>query len=770
MSAYRRRASREDEQSYTLTVERVVWVREDGGSAIVRCQDADGKTLGVLGPVSHLRPGDLAEVRGVFVNNPRWGEQIQASSATVSVPQTARGLAKWFRSIDGIGPTLADRIVEALGGGAVDLILADPGILAGIKGLTGDKPAAVAEAVRARHAEAVVVPQLLALAVPPGLVAPILKLLGDTALDVLRSDPYSLIPRVSRLGFKTADSIAAAAGLPQTAPQRIQAGLAYVLDDAAERGGHSYLPVEELLAGAARLLTLSTEAISGQLPLAEQSRLLVVEALLSGPIAYPPRLHAAERVVAERLARILATPADVDAVEVRSPPSLVDPLTGVTAELAPQQLDAVGRSLAAKVSVITGGPGTGKSASTWSIVDAARRAGMDVVLCSPTGRAAKRLAAATGHRASTIHRALEYTPGEEHPWRRNRLNPLDADLVVVDEVSMVDVVLASRLLEAIPDAARLVLVGDVDQLPSVGPGAFLRETIESGAVAVSELSTIYRQAKGSGITRAAHRVNHGLAPEWPTDKTAPSDLYLIRSHEPDAVCRVVLEVVAERLPKKLGVDPFRDVWVLSPQHKGACGVESLNRELREKLNPSGKRRPWGKEDLFRQGDRVMVRRNNYRLGVFNGDAGVVVGFDVNRKEILVEIDDATVRFGSADAFDLDLAYASTIHKAQGQEVPWVVVIMHKSHSYMLNRMLLYTGMTRAKVGLVVVGQEDAVRLAISRAEAGRRYSGLARRVREMLAGATDENVAGVEAMAVDRAIAARSRVLAERDSSPSSTA
>lgn len=697
----------------TVTIERVVFSNERGW-AILKGELDDGQEITVVGSLSHLHPGETVRFSGDWEDNRRFGRQFAARAAEVTRPATARGLERYLGGIDGVGPATARLLVDALGEEVLDVIREHPERLLEVRGIGETRARAIVAAVCDRDGHADQVAQLRQWDVPPHLVPKILKLYGTAAVEWVRENPYRLITDFHGVGFKTADSIAQGIGVPVTAPERVRAGVLHVLREASGEG-HVFLPRARLMSAVTRLLGLTGDHVLPELVELEEVERVVID----GEAVYLSYWHTVESLVAARL-RALASAPDTKPPAPEPDPALVGDI-----ELSPRQREAVELARREKVLVITGGPGTGKTTITRVVLAALAQGEQEVVLCAPTGRAAKRLAEATGHPAATIHRTLGYNP--EGGWGRTRLNPLSADVVLVDESSMVDVELVYRLLDAVPDGARLVLVGDADQLPSVGPGRVLRDVIESGVVPVVELDQIFRQAARSQIVVNAHRVNAGLDLHVP-EKGESADFYLVERDEPTEAADLVVRLATEVLPRKFGFDPRRDVWVMAPMRRGPLGVEALNLRLQDVLNPSGE--PFGDHGL-RVGDRVMQHRNNYDIDVFNGDVGRVESFDPEQDEAVVVLEDnRRVGYDKKARRDLQLAYATTVHKAQGSEFPCAVMVVHTTHFIMLQRTLLYTGMTRARRLLVVVGNQAGVARAIENSEAGERHSGLTWRLRE----------------------------------------
>jgi exodeoxyribonuclease V alpha subunit len=579
--------------------------------------------------------------------------------------------------------------------------------------------------------------------VSTSLAVRIYKKYGDAAISVVRDEPYRLASDVWGIGFKTADTIAASVGIARDSPERIKAGLAYTLSEAAD-DGHCYLPAPNLIGDAAKILEVPAEMIApclDELAAAEGVIRETVpgvvapgapaEAAPQVPAVYLPPFHMAERSLAAWLLRLLGAQQDrlaaFGSVDWSRAMAWLRQRTG--ASLAPEQEEAVRLALTSRVAVLTGGPGCGKSFTVRSVVALAQARGAKVVLAAPTGRAAKRLAELTGHEAATVHRLLQLRPGGEPSFDASA--PLDADLVVVDETSMVDVILANKLVKAVPPGAHLLLVGDVDQLPSVGAGEVLRDLLAAGTLPVVRLTKIFRQAQQSGIVVNAHRVNAGSMPllrEF-------GDFFWFSCEEPEETASLVVDIVARRIPSRFGLDPRRDVQVLCPMHRGPSGAGNLNLLLQEALTPfregSPERRYGGR--VFRVGDKVTQLRNNYEkgaAGVFNGTVGVITGVSLEDHTLTVLTDeDESVDYGFDELDELAHAYAVTIHRSQGSEYPAVVIPLTMGSWMMLQRNLLYTGVTRAKKLVVLAGSKRALGVAVRSKGSGRRHTALGYRLR-----------------------------------------
>jgi exodeoxyribonuclease V alpha subunit len=731
-------------------LERVTFCNPETGYTIARIAPDRGTGRGpvsaatelvtAVGPLLGAQIGESLRLRGRWSSHVRYGRQFEVHSYTTVLPATEQGIRRYLGSglIRGIGPVMAERMVAHFGVDIMHVIDDEPERLVEVPGLGPKRSARIKDAWAEQKAIKEVMIFLQGVGVSTSLAVKIYKKYGDESVDTVKQQPYQLAADIWGIGFKTADTIAASVGIARDSPERIKAGLAYTLSEAAD-DGHCYLPQHVLVAEAAKILGVPVDLIIPLIPdlaaeeLAVREEIPVSGAAAAEPVqaVYLPPFYHSERSLASTLRRLLSTGADrlaaFQSVDWEKALGWLKTKTG--ADLAPEQAEAVKLALTQKVAVLTGGPGCGKSFTVRSVVELARARKAKVVLAAPTGRAAKRLAELTGCEAATIHRLLKLQPGGDPEFDAG--NPLDADLVVIDETSMVDVILANKLVKAVAPGAHLLLVGDVDQLPSVGAGEVLRDLIGAEMLPVVRLTKIFRQAQQSGIVVNAHKVNAGHKPAL----AGYPDFFWFNCDETEATAALVADIVARRIPAKFGLDPRRDVQVLCPMHRGPAGAGNLNLLLQEALTPyregAQERRYGGR--VFRVGDKVTQLRNNYdkgAAGVFNGTTGVVTRISLEDHALTVRTDeDEEIPYDFDELDELAHAYAVTIHRSQGSEYPAVVIPLTTSAWMMLQRNLLYTGITRAKKLVVLAGSRRALAAAVRTEGAGRRHTALAHRLR-----------------------------------------
>lgn len=724
-------------------VERVTYYNEETGYSVVRLAvEGQDDLVTIVGNLPEVNPGESLRLLGAWTTHQQYGRQFKVERCEQVLPATVEGIRRYLGSglIKGVGPVTAARIVQRFGTDTLRVLDEEPQRLREALGVGPKRAALIAKAwEEQRHIREVML-FLQSHGVTTGLAVKIYKTYGDEALKVVQEDPYRLARDIWGVGFKTADKIARDLGLPPDAPSRVQAGVAHTLSELADEG-HVYTPEPELVDEAARLLEVPPELVTDAIAALDADEIVRRETLVYPPADGQPQglsLHeeravylapfyygevgVARRVQAlaeshtTRLARFRRVDGDALLAQVTR---------GSDIELSPQQREAVRAALTHKVTVLTGGPGTGKTVTVRTVIGALETLGGHYALCAPTGRAAKRLSEATDRPAKTIHRLLEYSPQEG--FRRNEQNPLGVDCLIVDEASMLDLLLTHHLLKAVDPAAHVLFVGDVDQLPSVGAGDVLRDIIASGRAAVVRLETIFRQAADSGIVVNAHRINKGQMPIL----NEYNDFYFFSQEEPEAAADLLVDIVRRRVPQKFGLDPLGDVQVLAPMYRGACGVAALNARLQETLNPASPRkaeRQLGGR-VLRVGDKVMQVRNNYDKEVYNGDIGRITHIDTVEQTLTVTIDGRPVVYEWGEADELVHAFAVSVHKSQGSEYPAVVMPVLTQHYLMLQRNLLYTAVTRARRLVVLVGTRKALAIAVRNNRVRERHSGLSVRLR-----------------------------------------
>ncbi|RKE07771.1 exodeoxyribonuclease V alpha subunit [Catellatospora citrea] len=728
-------------------LERITYANEETGYTIARVatEKSGNDLLTVVGALLGAQPGESLRLTGRWGSHPRYGRQFEVWNYTTVLPATIVGIERYLGSglVKGIGPKLAERIVGHFGVDTLRVIESEPQRLIEVPKLGPKRTKLIAAAWLEQQAIKEVMIFLQGVGVTTSLAVRIYKQYGDGSITVVREEPYRLAADVWGIGFRTADTIARAVGIAYDSPQRVKAGLQHTLSEAADNG-HCFLPAPNLTTAAAKILAVTdsdgadlsvpAELITNCLRELIDEEGVVREDVPGAdglvPAIYLVPFHRAERGLAGSLLSLLNTSRDrlsaFDGVDWAKALVWLKARTGH--ELAPEQEQAVRLALTEKVAVLTGGPGCGKSFTVRSIVELARAKRAKIVLAAPTGRAAKRLAELTGHEATTVHRLLKLQPGGDPSYDRD--NPLDADLVVVDEASMLDLILANKLVKAVAPGAHLLLVGDVDQLPSVGAGEVLRDLLNADVVPRVRLTQIFRQAQQSGVVVNAHRVNAG---EFPQLKGFP-DFFFFECDDSEATAPLVVDLVSQRIPRKFGLDARRDIQVLTPMHRGPAGAGNLNQLLQQALTPAVEGRPERRYGgrVYRVGDKVTQIRNNYdkgTAGVFNGTVGVVTGMAPDDHKLTVRTDeDEDVEYGFDELDELVHAYAISIHRSQGSEYPAVVVPLTTSAWMMLQRNLLYTAITRAKKLVVLAGSTRALAVAVRTLGAGRRHTALDHRL------------------------------------------
>ena len=719
-------------------LERLTYVNEETGYTVARVATGRGSDLlTVVGALLGAQPGESLRMHGWWSSHAQYGRQFEVVSYTTVLPATIQGIRRYLGSglIKGIGPVFAERIVDHFGLDTLEIIEEQPNRLAEVPGLGPKRTAKITAAWQEQKAIKEVMIFLQGVGVSTSIAVRIYKKYAEKSIDVVKTEPYRLAADVWGIGFKTADTIAQAVGIPHDSPERVKAGLQYTLSQATDNG-HCYLPAEKLIADATTILEVPSELATRCLDDLITEDGVVRETLPADgePVqaTYLVPFHRAELSLANSLLKLLRDGAgrmpSFASVDWDKALAWLRTKTGI--DLAPEQEQAVRLALTSKVAVLTGGPGCGKSFTVRSIVELAAAKHAKILLVAPTGRAAKRLAELTGQPAATVHRLLKLQPGGDAGHDRD--NPLDVDLLVVDEASMLDLILANKLVRAVPPGAHLLLVGDVDQLPSVGAGEVLRDLLAADSIPRVRLTRVFRQAADSGVVTNAHRINAGRPPVL----QGMADFFFFPCDDTEAAAALTVDVACTRVPARFGLDPRRDVQVLAPMHRGPAGAGALNVLLQQQLTPGREGMPQRQVGgrVFRVGDKVTQIRNNYdkgEAGVFNGTVGVIAALDSDEQTLAVRTDeDEIISYDFDELDELAHAYAMTIHRSQGSEYPAVVIPLTTSAWMMLQRNLLYTAITRAKKLVVLVGSRRALAAAVRTVGAGRRHTALGHRLRE----------------------------------------
>jgi exodeoxyribonuclease V alpha subunit len=681
----------------------------------------------IIGTLATANAGEWIAAQGAWTRDKNHGLQFKAHLLRCSPPSSPEGIEKYLGSgmIKGIGPVYAKKLVAKFGERIFDIIDNYSVRLEEVDGIGPERRRKIKAAWTEQKAIRQIMVFLHSHGVGTSRAVRIYKTYGEAAIERVRANPYALAEDVPGIGFKTADQIAQRVGIPPDSLLRASAGLTHLLLEATS-AGHCALPRELLVEQGVKLLGVKDELVTEALRRMLATQQLVWEQIQGRDLIFHPALQRAEMDIAAVLQRLSAQPPNYPPIAIPQAIAWCQAKTGK--ELAPSQRDALAIALASRLLVITGGPGVGKTTLVNALLRILRTKGVRCLLCAPTGRAAKRLSETTGLAAKTIHRLLEYLPATG-AFSRNQDNPLECDLLIVDEVSMVDVPLMHKLLRALPAHGNLVLVGDVDQLPSVGPGMVLRHIIDSGVAPVVRLTEVFRQAAHSRIVTSAHRINQGLMPELPP-KDAQSDFYFIEREHPAQIISTLRELVCKRIPAKFQCDPVNDIQVLCPMNRGSLGARELNQVLQADLNPPQADQPLLEQFgwQFRVGDKVIQTENNYDKDVFNGDLGRLEQIDPVEREVVIRFDQREVVYDFSDLDQISPAYAMTIHKAQGSEFPIVVIPLAMQQFLLLQRNLVYTGITRGKRLVMLIGQRKALALAVLNARSEQRFSALLSRL------------------------------------------
>ncbi len=703
-------------------VERVTFHNEDNGFCVLRVK-ARGKRepITVVGHAAVISAGEFIQASGEWANDRTHGVQFRARFLKTMPPTTTEGIEKYLGSgmIRGIGPAYARKLVRAFGSQVFDVIEAEPHRLREVAGIGPKRADGIATGWAEQRAIREIMIFLHANGVGTSRAVRIYKTYGADAIQVISEDPYRLARDIRGIGFKTADALAMKLGIEKTAMIRARAGISFALTEALDEG-HCGLPRDDLLPLAVKLLEIPDTIVLDALRLELDAGQVIADQVEGRDCVFLGGLYHAERSIADRLRILSRGSMPWKSIDAEKAIPWVEARTGLA--LADSQKTAIHAALRSKVMVITGGPGVGKTTLVNSILRILAAKKVCLLLCAPTGRAAKRMTETTGHEAKTIHRLLEINP-KTGGFRKNEESPLDCDLLVVDETSMVDVVLMNSLLKAVADHTAVLFVGDIDQLPPVGPGQALADIIASGAVPVVTLTEVFRQAALSQIVQSAHRINSGQMPDLSAPRDA-TDFYFVEASGPDIAITRLIELVKERIPRRFGFDPMRDIQVLCPMNRGGLGARSLNIELQRALNPRGEPKVEKFGMTFAIGDKVMQIENDYDKEVYNGDIGYVEAIDLELGEMTIAFDGRPVAYAFGELDQIVLAYATTIHKSQGSEFPAVVIPVTTQHYMMLQRNLLYTGVTRGKRLVILLGQKKAVAIAVKNVSGRRRWSKL----------------------------------------------
>ncbi|NLB35642.1 MAG: ATP-dependent RecD-like DNA helicase [Elusimicrobia bacterium] len=708
-------------------VDKVLYRNKENGFSILRLSDEKGVNFTATGKMPDIYAAENINLKGRWIKNPKYGIQFSVVEYEKTAPTSLEGIEKYLSSglVPGIGPVMAKRIVEKFKEKSLDIIENSPQMLKRVEGLGTKRISWIKNAWNEQREIREVMIFLQGYGVSSGYAVKIFKKYGSGAIKIIKQNPYRLASDIQGIGFVRADRIAKKLGFEKDSIVRAESGILYFLQTCVQEG-HLYFPKSRLKKRVTQMLAVSGEIIQEALEnLLDSEKIHIEDSITHDGAVYESKFYRYEKTIALHLRKMLGERELFKLYEEKTPIEIIEEKLSI--KLAPQQIEAVKAAGEHKLMVITGGPGTGKTTIISAIIAKYFSEGKEIQLAAPTGRAAKRMSEATGHPAKTIHRLLEFS-FEKGGFQRNAQNPLSCDILVIDEASMIDTILMHDLIRAVPNETTLILVGDADQLPPVGPGSVLKDIIESARVPVIKLNEVFRQASKSLIVVNAHRINSGQMPLKELKPAGLLDFYFIESNDDEKILEIILKLAAERIPKRFKLDSMSDIQVITPMHKGLLGSENLNRKLQEKLNNQGNELVRGKRH-FRCGDKVMQIKNNYEKEVFNGDIGFIEDIDQASKEVLVSFDGRIVPYLEADLEELMGAYAISVHKSQGSEYPAIILPLAMQHYIMLQRNLVYTALTRAKSLAVFVGSRKALSIAVNNNRGGERYTGLKEYIR-----------------------------------------
>ncbi len=712
-------------------VEGITFHNDENGYCVLRVKLRESRDLvNVVGHVASISTGETIEARGTWINDARFGHQFRAREMHVVPPETIDAIERYLASgmIKGLGPKYAARLVQAFGDRVFEVIEHEPNRLRTIDGIGKMRAQIIMESFHDQKVVREIMMFLSSHGIGTQRAVRIYKTYGARAMDLISANPYRLAGDIRGIGFRLADKIAMSLGVEKTSPMRARAGIAYVLNEAMNEG-HCGLPRARFYEMAERLLLIPTPIIDEALEHEIMEHNVLAGDLAGEPAVFLRALFEAEYAIAGSFNRLMSDAPPWPEVDLEKRLPALEKAGGL--KLADSQTEALRLAMKSRIMVITGGPGVGKTTIINSIISLVAKEGLEITLCAPTGRAAKRMSETTGREARTIHRLLESDPSTGG-FRRNEEEPLSCDFLICDETSMVDVPLMHALTRALPDKAALLLVGDIDQLPSVGPGQVLRDIIDSGVVPVVRLTEVFRQARESRIVLNAHMINRGEMPDLQKPQ-GKSDFYFIEAPSEERGRDKIIELVGQRIPRGFDLDPLRDVQILTPMNRGGLGTRSLNIELQQVLNPEKPGQPKARRFgwTYRPGDKVMQTSNDYDREVFNGDLGYILSIDEAESEMVIDFDGRHVSFDFADLDNLTLAYATTVHKSQGSEYPAIIMVMTMQHFPMLERNLLYTGVTRGRQLVLLVGERRAIEKAVRGDRQRHRWTRLRENLREI---------------------------------------